>query len=100
MVCRIVLNNKLQARNIYLKLLDILRRDLACVSFKKKTRQRSFIVKHKLEIIWLFISVKLGLNEVRCICMLKYVVILKYVYGDEWSAMEKCILSKKVASEF
>ena len=97
MLCRIVLNNKLQARNIYLKLLDTLTEKRSSLCFLLKKRQRSFIVRHKLEIIWLFISVKLGLNEVRCICMLKYVVILKHVYGDEWSAMEKCILSKKVS---
>lgn len=48
MVCRIVLNNKLQARNIYLKLLDILRRDLACVSFKKKNKTKIFHSKTQI----------------------------------------------------
>ena len=40
MLCRIVLNNKLQARNIYLKLLDTLTEKRSSLCFLLKKRQR------------------------------------------------------------
>lgn len=78
------------------------RLSILCFVKKQKSKHRSFIVVHELEIIWMSISVIFGLSEIRCICILKYIETIKHVYGGECSTMEKWlwILSEKVASAF